>query len=127
MTIDLSKKLKAEIISEIDFLKRDYESIKNFLKGVQYEKNQIRTFLHSFKEHLSKTKSLLISYFKIQSKNFNLEIQPIMDSIDLALILIESTSAQWDERTLLQLSLAISKIKIENIMSSISTIRTTEL
>ena len=121
--------MKTELTSEIKLLEDDYEIIKNFLKGVEFDINQIRTFLQSFKDQLSKVRSLLVAYFQLQQKNFDFQTRPVLDSIDIALVLIEANPpVTWkNARGILQLSLAVSTVKIEDIMSFISTIRKTAL
>lgn len=129
MEKEIAEKMKVELTSEIKFLEGDYEIIKNFLKGAEHDINQIRTFLQSFKDHVSKVRSLLVAYFQLQGKNFDFQTRPVLDSIDLALVLIEANPpTTWQNaRGILQLSLAVSTVKIEDIMSFISTIRKTAL
>jgi hypothetical protein len=85
---EITEKIKSELTSEIQFLEGDYEIIKNFLKGVEYDINQIRTVLQSFKDQLSKVRSLLLAYFQLQGKNFDFQTRPVLDNIDIALVLI---------------------------------------
>jgi hypothetical protein len=126
---DIIEKMKTELVSEIQALESDYEIIKNFLKGVDYDINQIRTSLQSFKDQLSKVRSLLVAYFQLKGKNFDFQTRPVLDKIDIALFLIEANPpATWQSaRGILQLSLAMSTVKIEDVMSFISTIRKTAL
>lgn len=121
--------MKAELISEIQYLEREYEIIKNFLKGSENDINRIRSFLQSFKDHLSKVRSLLVAYFQLQGKNFDFQTRPVLDSLDIALFLVEANppATYQNARGLLQLSLAMSTVKIEDVMSFISTIRKTAL
>jgi hypothetical protein len=125
---DVKEGIKSETVAEIELLMRDYEIIKNFLKGTQYDLRQIRTTLQSFKDRLSKVRSLLVAYFQIQGKHFDFQTRPILDSIDIALLLMEVNPQEidWEKaRAILQLSLAMSNIKIEDIMSFISTLEKT--
>jgi hypothetical protein len=126
---EIAEKMKLELASEIQILEANYEIIKNFLKGNEFEINQIRTFLQSFKDQMSKVRSLLVAYFQLQGKNFDFQTRPVLDSIDLALVLIEANPPiTWkNARGILQLSLAVASIKIEDIMSFVSTIRKTAL
>jgi hypothetical protein len=126
---EITEKIKSELTSEIQFLEGDYEIIKNFLKGVEYDINQIRTVLQSFKDQLSKVRSLLLAYFQLQGKNFDFQTRPVLDNIDIALVLIEANPpTTWkNARVILQLSLAVSNVKIEDVMSFISTIRKSAL
>jgi len=119
--------IRSETIAEIESLEKDYEIIKNFLKGTQYDLHQVRTTLQSFKDRLSKVRSLLMTYFQMQGKHFDFQTRPILDNIDIALVLMEvSPQLNWDKaRGILQLSLAMANIKIEDVMSFISTLKKT--
>lgn len=121
--------IKSEALAEIESLEKEYEIIKNFLKGIQYDLLQIRTTLQSFKDRLSKVRSLIMAYFQMQGKDFDLQTRPIMDTIDAALVLMEVTNQLNSEkaRAILQLTLAMSSTKVEDLMSFISTIRKTTL
>lgn len=119
--------MKSGILSEIESLEKDYDIIKNFLKGVQYDSFQIRTTLQSFKDQLSKARSLIIAYFQMQGKSFDFQTRPILDSIDMALVLMEVKPqlTLQQARGVLQFCLAIASIKIEDVMSFISMLKKT--
>jgi Tat protein secretion system quality control protein TatD with DNase activity len=125
---DIEKGIKSEILAEIESLEGDYTIIKNFLTGTEYELKQIRVTLHSFKNRLSKIRSLLVTYFHMQgSFNFNFQTRPLQDSIDTALLLIEANPpVTWQNaRAILQMCLTMSTIKIEDTLSFISTLKRT--
>jgi len=121
------EEIRSEIILEIEALEKDYEVIKNFLKGIQYELPRIRTSLQSFKDRMSKVRSLIIAYFQMQGKNFDLQTRPILDSIDMALVLMEVNPKMnmQQARGILQLTLLMASIKIEDVMAFISTLKKT--
>lgn len=127
MESDIIKGIKSETVVEIELLERDYEIIKNFLKGTRYDFPQIRTTLQSFKDRLSKVRSLLVTYFQMQGKQFDFQTRPMLDNIDMALVLMEVVpDLNWEKaRGILQLSLAVAGIKIEDIMAFISTLKKT--
>jgi len=121
------EEIRSEILFEIEALEKDYEVIKNFLKGIQYELPRIRTSLQSFKDRMSKVRSLIIAYFQMQGKNFDLQTRPILDSIDMALVLMEVNPKMnmQQARGILQLTLLMASIKIEDVMAFISTLKKT--
>jgi hypothetical protein len=124
---EIEEGLKTEILVEIKSLEGDYNIIENFLTGTEYDLGQIRSTLHSFKDRLSKIRSLLLAYFKMHDKDFDFQTRPLQDNIDLALVLIEANPpVTWkNARAILQLSLAISDVKTEDVMSFISTLKRT--
>jgi hypothetical protein len=65
----------------------------------------------------------------MQGKNIEFQTRPILDNIDLALVLMEANPpTTWQKaRAILQLSLAVATIKIEDMMSFIATIKKTVL
>lgn len=119
--------IKTEVQSEIALLERDYEIIKNFLSGVEYDLSQIRQTLQSFKDKLSKVRSLIVAYFQMQGKNFDFQTSPILESIDMALVLMEYQPkiGLQQARLVLQMTLAMANIKIEDVMSFITTLEKT--
>ncbi len=124
MDSDLSERIRSETSSEIALLDKDYEIIKNSLKGFVFEVSMVRAALQSYKDRLSRVRSLLMAFFQMQGKNFDFQIRPILDSIDVALLLME-VSPQLDSskvRGIMQLTLALSETKIEDVMALISTL-----
>ena len=119
--------IKSEILSEINSLENEYEIIKNFLKGTQYDLAQIRAVLQSFKDSLSKVRSLVKAYFEMEGQKYDFQILPILQSVDLAYILMEAYATENIEqiRGILQLCLSMSNTKIEDVMSHISTLKKT--
>jgi len=119
--------MKTEILSEIEQLEKDYEIIKNFLKGTQYDVSQIRITLQSFKDHISRVRSLVTTYFKMQGKVFNIRIRPILHNIDVALLFMELyPQMSWQEvRGILQMAFTFADTKIEDVMSSILALKKT--
>jgi hypothetical protein len=121
---DLRESIKSAINSEIALLEKDYEIIKNSLKGFVFEVSMVRAALQSYKDRLSRVRSLLMAFFQIQGKSFDFQIRPILDSIDVALLLMEMPP-QLDSskmRGIMQLALALSETKIEDVMALISTL-----
>lgn len=108
-------------------MEKDYEVIKNFLKGIQCDLPRIRASLQSFKDRMSKVRSLIIAYFQMQGKSFDFSTRPILDSIDMALVLMEVNPPMnmQQARGILQLSLLVASIKIEDVLAFISTLKKT--
>ncbi|MDH5449059.1 MAG: hypothetical protein OEX01_08695 [Candidatus Bathyarchaeota archaeon] len=121
------EEIEFETLTEIKSLEKDYEVIKNFLKGVEFDLSKIRNVLQSFKDRMSKVRSLIIAFFQMQGKNFDFQTRPILDSIDMALVLMEVNPQMNLQQTrgILQLSLSLASIKIEDIMAFISTLKKT--
>jgi len=120
--------IKSETLSEINYLEDEYEIIKNFLKGVVIDLLQVRTTLQSFKDRLSKVRLLTAAYFLMtQKQNFNLQTKPVLDSIDMALVLMEINPQlnMQGARGILQLCLTMSDVKIEDVMSLVSMVKRT--
>lgn len=119
--------IRSEILFEIESLEKDYEVIKNFLKGIQYDLLRLRTSLQSFKDRMSKVRSLIIAYFQMHGKSFDFQTKSILDSIDMALVLMEVNPQMnmQQARGILQLSLLVANIKIEDVMAFISTLKKT--
>lgn len=121
------EEIRSEILFAVESLEKDYELIKNFLKGIPFDLLRVRTSLQSFKDRMSKVRSLIIAYFQMQGKSFDLHTRPILDSIDMALVLMEIKPQMnmQQARGILQLTLSVASIKIEDVMAFISTLKKT--
>ena len=105
-----------ELKAEISLVQEYYQLLKDYLSGAEYDISEIRGCIHSLKERLSKVRLLYIAYCLERSgKEINLPIDSLLNQMDFALALIESNPQQ--SRAIIQMALAISPTKIEDIIA----------
>lgn len=107
--------------NELESLIKRYKIIKDYLIGAELSLDDIREQLQSFKDNLSRVRLHLMLQMAKQGNTVKISFEPIMNAIDIALVLMESDPL--NARQSLQLSLAISTVKIEDIMAFLSLIR----
>ena len=118
MSNPLEMKLTEELCSELESIEKNYAIIKDILSGTTFEHSRVKETLQSFKDNLSKVNSLfgLISQVKAKGTTLSIPINPILKTLDFALVLIE-LYPQQNPSSFIQLALALSDTKIENVMA----------
>jgi len=110
------------LINELESSIKQYKVIKDYLSGAELSFENMREKLQSFKDSLSKIRLYLSVYFmRQQGSPVNISFEPIMNAINLALVMMESNPS--NARQIFQMSLTISSIKIEDLMAFLSLIR----
>jgi hypothetical protein len=121
----LEQQIKKELCIEIEASERNYAIVKDALsRRVTYQPSEIKGIIQSYKDNLSKVNSLFMVLSQIQAKGTQLSmpINPLLQNLDYALVLIEAYPQQ-NPSSFLQLALALSNIKIENVMSLLSILK----
>jgi len=112
VNMTMEQRLKAEIES----LKKQYEVLKDYLSGVEYNLSDVRACLHAIKDGLSRVRVLYAAFILDKKGTFvDFPVGDLPSSLDLALVMIE-----WEPqkaRAKIQTSLALSRTKIEDIMA----------
>jgi hypothetical protein len=106
---------------ELEALIKDYDVIKDYLSGAELSIDNLREQLQSFKDRLSKVRLYLMIHTEKKGNMLNLPFDPIMNAIDVALILMEGDPS--NARQYFQASLSVSSVKIEDLMAFLSLIR----
>ena len=107
--------------NELESLIKQYKIIKDYLSGVELDFSNIRERLQSFKDSLSTVRLHLMLRATRQGSPVNISFEPLMNTIDLALVTMESEPS--NARQILQLALYTSSIKIEDLMAFLSLVR----
>lgn len=107
--------------NELESLTKRYKIIKDYLSGVELSLSDIREQLQSFKDSLSTVRLHLMLEMARQGNLVNISFEPIMNAVDIALVMMESNPS--NARQALQLAFSISTVKIEDIMAFLSFIR----
>jgi len=116
------QQIRNELRSEIEALEKNYAIIKDVLSGAKYDVSDIKGTLQSFKDNLSKVMSLAIVLSQMKGSRLENPFNPLLNQVDFALTLIELYPHE-NPSSILQLSLALSNIKIENVMSLVSILK----
>ena len=128
MQSGFEQQIKNELLSKIEALEKNYAVIKDILSGVNYQLSEVKENLQSFKDNLSGVISLVqvLSQIKTSetrtSQQISVNIDSLISQIDLALLFLE-LSPQQNPSSIIQMSLYLSNIKIEEVMSFISILK----
>lgn len=107
-----------ELKAEIKRFKENYNMLKDFLIGAHYDIINVREILYAIKDGLSKIKILfpLAIYTKTgKSLELPLSVDSVQRAIDLALVLMGDDPKQ--ARVVIQMMLALSTTKLEDLAS----------
>jgi len=124
MQSGFDRQIRDELRSEMENLEKNYAIIKDILSGVKYESSTVKGTLQSFKDNLSKVASLVsvLSLARGSSQPMRIPIDSLINQIDFALSVLE-LSPQTSPSGVIQVALALSETKIENIMSLVSILK----
>ena len=128
MQSGFEQQIKNELLSKMEALEKNYAVIKDILSGVNYQLSEVKENLQSFKDNLSGVISLVqvLSQIKTSqmrtSQQISVNIDSLISQIDLALLFLE-ISPQQNPSSIIQMSLYLSNIKIEEVMSFISILK----
>ena len=120
----LEQQIRKELYSEIEASEKNYAIIKDILSGTTLEHSRVKETLQSFKDNLSKANSLFMVLSQIQAKGtqVSMPINPLLQNLDYALVLIEAYPQQ-NPSSFIQIALALSNTKVENVMSLLSILK----
>jgi len=110
--------------TEIERLETRYAILRHYLSGADYNIKEVRECLQDIKDGLSRVRALLIYiiYSKTQKPLDIFLIEPLLSSIDAALILTEIYPQ--NARIMIQASLALSRLRIEDVMAFLALLKT---
>lgn len=120
----LEQQIRKELYSEIEASEKNYSILKDILSGTTLEQSHVKETLQSFKDNLSKVNSLFVMLlqFQTQGTQLSIPINPLLQTLDLALVLIEAYPQQ-NPSSFIQIALTLSSTKIENVMSLLSILK----
>jgi hypothetical protein len=107
--------IKVQLKDEIASFRKEYEKLKDFLVGAEYDISDVRACLHGIKDRISRINILLGLYLmeKGQKPITIIPTDELISKIDLALILIEMYPKET--RLAVQTALGLSRVKIEDV------------
>jgi hypothetical protein len=111
MVMSITSQLKNEIAS----FRKEYEKLKDFLIGAEYDISDIRACLHEIKDRISRINILLSLYLKEKGQKpaTIIPTDELISKIDLALVFIEVDPK--NARLYIQAALRLSRVKIEDV------------
>jgi hypothetical protein len=121
MVMSITSRLKNEITS----FRKEYEKLKDFLVGAEYDISDVRVCLHEIKDKISRINVLLIAYLmeKGQKPITIIPTDELISKIDLALMLIEMYPKET--RLAVQTALGLSRVKIEDVAAFLDLLHST--
>ena len=78
-------KIKQDLLAEIQNLEHNYEIIRNFTAGIEYDVTVIGSSIQSFKDSLSRASAFVLALYNLKGKRVNIPWDPLFTNLDYAL------------------------------------------
>ena len=114
--------MERELFTEIQTIEKQYEIVKEYLSGKEYDIVDIIQALREFKNNLNKISAQILTLYTLKGQKTKITWDSLLTNIDNALETIQ-TSRKPNPRAIIQLSLKISDPKIEQVMSYLSALK----
>jgi hypothetical protein len=119
MENDAETKIKQDLLAEIQNLEHNYEVIRNFIAGVEYEVSVIGTSVQSFKDGLSRASAFVLALYNLKGKRVNIPWDPLFTSLDYAL----ATLSTSPKKATVQAILSMAEAQMEQVMTYFSALK----
>ena len=114
--------MERELQTEIQTIEKQYQVVKEYLSGKEYDIVDIVQTLREFKNNLNKISAQILTLYTLKGQKTKITWDSLLTNIDNALETIQ-TSRKPNPRAIIQLSLKISDPKIEQVMSYLSALK----
>jgi len=114
--------MEREVFNEIQTIEKQYQVIKEYLSGKEYDIVDITQTLREFKNNLNKISAQILTLYTLKGQKTKITWDSLLTNMDNALETIQ-TSRKPNPRAIIQLSLKISDPKIEQVMSYLSALK----
>ena len=119
MQNDAETRIKQDLLAEIQNLDHNYEVIRNFIAGIEYDVTVIGTSVQSFKDSLSRASAFVLALYNLKGKRVNIPWDPLFTSLDYAL----ATLSTAPKKAAVQAILSMSEAQMEQVMAYFSALK----
>jgi hypothetical protein len=109
MQNDAETRIKQDLLVEIHNLEQNYQVIKGFISGKDYDVAVLGNSIQSFKDSLSRASAFVLALYNLKGKRVNIPWDPLFTSLDYAVATL--TSAPKREAVVAILSMADPQIQ----------------
>jgi hypothetical protein len=115
-------RIKQDLFAEIQNLEHNYNAIKNFLSGKDYDAIAIGGTIQSFKDSLSRASAFVLALYNLKGKRVNIPWEHLFTNLDYALATI-AVSQSPKQKAAVKTILSMSEEQIEQVLSYFSALK----
>jgi hypothetical protein len=119
MQSDAETKIKQDLYVEILNLEQNYNVIKGFMAGKDYDVSVIGQSIQSFKDSLSRASAFVLALYNLKGKRVNIPWEPLFINLDYAL----ATLTTAPKRGAVQVILGMAKEQMDQVLSYFSALK----
>ena len=119
MQNDAETKIKQDLLAEIQNLEQNYQVIKGFVLGKEYDVTVIGTSIQSFKDSLSRASAFVLALYNLKGKRVNIPWDPLFTNLDYAL----ATLSTAPKKAAVHAILSMAEPQMEQVMSYFSALK----
>ena len=108
--------LRRDLKSEIDALEKRYETIKNYLAGVEMDNFEIVGALQAWKDDLSVISAHILTLYQLKGQRTEITWDPLFTNIDTALETLRNSVAA-KPRASIEMAFEMSEPKVGQVMA----------
>ncbi|HMK94512.1 MAG TPA: hypothetical protein VK536_03835 [Candidatus Limnocylindrales bacterium] len=104
---DAEERIKQDLFVEIQNLEQNYNVIRSFISGKDYDSLVIDGTLQAFRDSLSRASAFVLALYNLKGKRVSIPWEPLFTSLDYALATISFSSSPKQKaaaRTILSMS-----------------------
>jgi hypothetical protein len=122
MADNTEARIKQDLFVEIQNLEQNYEVIKSFLGGKDYDNITIGQTIQSFKDGLSRASAFVLALYNLKGKRVTIPWEPLFTSLEYALATI-SVSSSPKQKAAVKTVLSMSNEQIQQVLSYFSALK----
>jgi hypothetical protein len=115
-------RIKMDLIVEIQNLEHDYDIIKSFLSGKDYDSLAISETIQLFKDSLSRASAFVLTLYNLKGKRVNIPWEHLFTNLDYALATI-AVSQSLKQKMAVKTILSMSEEQIEQVLAYFSALK----
>ena len=122
MQNDTEKKIKQDLLAEIQTLEQNYRVLAGFISGTDYDPMTIGTSLQAFKDSLSRASAFVLALYNLKGRRVNIPWEPLFTNLDYALATL-SVSGSAKQRDAVRVILSMAQEQMTQVLSYFSALR----
>lgn len=113
MQNDAETRIKQDLLVEIHNLEQNYQVIKGFISGKDYDVAVLGNSIQSFKDSLSRASAFVLALYNLKGKRVNIPWDPLFTSLDYAV----ATLTTAPKRAAVEAILTMAQPQMQQVMS----------
>jgi hypothetical protein len=113
---DAEARIKQDLFVEIQNLEQNYNVVRSFVSGKDYDSLVIGGTLQAFKDSLSRASAFVLALYNLKGKRVNIPWEPLFTSLDYALATIAFSSSP-KQKAAVRTILSMSEEQMKQVLS----------